>query len=94
MQFLPKLDFYLPRTIMASLLFQELKDAIDTRFFPPDVCCAALYFHLKYRFKREETVIIRFLRNLPANHYNKKIDSVQFHYSVKYCKINVWYISK
>jgi hypothetical protein len=66
---------------MASLLFQELKDAIDTRFFPPDVCCAALYFHLKYRLKREEAVIILYLRNISDNYDNQK-NSTQFSFII------------
>ncbi|XP_053385748.1 E3 ubiquitin-protein ligase RNF213-like [Mercenaria mercenaria] len=59
-----KQDFLLPRTIMASLLFQETKDAIDTHRFPPEVCFAALYYYLKCCSKHEEDQLDRCLASL------------------------------
>ena len=40
-------DFLLPRTIVASLKFEQFENVINLKLIPPDVIMAGLYYQLK-----------------------------------------------
>lgn len=47
LEYMFEADFYLPRSMMACLRIEELKDALDYQIFPPEAGCASVYFFLK-----------------------------------------------
>lgn len=52
-----EMDFLLPRTLVASLSFQQFV-AMDTKHIPPDIILAALYYFLKdAKLHRDESCI-------------------------------------
>jgi hypothetical protein len=51
-----RVDYLLPRTIIAAFNATELKDAIETKLYPAEVCCAAVYYFMKTHECRDEEV--------------------------------------
>ncbi|XP_060599290.1 E3 ubiquitin-protein ligase rnf213-alpha-like [Ruditapes philippinarum] len=47
LKYMFEVDIYLPRTMMASLRIEELKDALDYDIFPYEIGCASIYFFLR-----------------------------------------------
>ncbi|XP_033741838.1 E3 ubiquitin-protein ligase rnf213-alpha-like [Pecten maximus] len=71
-------DYFLPRTLMTVVKMVDMKDAVRSRLFPPDLCVAKLYYLIKSNsLKLEEHKIIPDMLNEISAQVLKSCDGKQ-----------------